>query len=46
MAKGLNVILLLKCRFLAQMRSADRVEQCLLSGATEKIFAHPKFFSV
>jgi hypothetical protein len=30
---------------LSQMRSADRVEQCPLSGATEKTFAHPEFFS-
>jgi hypothetical protein len=30
----------------AQMRSADRIEQCPLSGVTEKTFAHAEFFSV
>jgi len=31
---------------LARMRSADRIEQCPLSGVTEKTFAHAEFFSV
>jgi len=30
----------------AQMRSADRIEQCPVSGVIEKTFAHAEFFSV
>jgi hypothetical protein len=29
-----------------QMRSADFIEKCPLSGVTEKTFAHAEFFSV
>jgi hypothetical protein len=32
-------------RLLAQMRSADRIEKCRLSGVTEKTFALAEFFS-
>src|SRR6202022_2999512 len=32
--------------FMAQMRSADCIEQCPLSGATRKTFARNEFFSV
>jgi hypothetical protein len=31
---------------LAQMRSADRIEQCPHSGVTQTTFAHTEFFSV
>src|ERR1700730_16474373 len=32
--------------FLAPLRHADCIEQCPLSGATRKTFAHTEFFSV
>jgi hypothetical protein len=35
-----------KSPLLAQMRSADCIEQCQLSGVTRKTFAHTEFFSV
>jgi hypothetical protein len=34
------------CRLLAQMRSADCIEQCPLSAAIRKTFARNEFFSV
>jgi hypothetical protein len=34
------------CRLLAQMRSADCIEQRPLFGAMRKSFAHTEFFSV
>jgi hypothetical protein len=36
----------LKCRLLAQMRSADCIEQCLSSEAKRKTYAHCEFFAV